>query len=452
MLECRFKCRGLGMRIGIWCDYGFTLGPSEGIGVFVDNLARGLVRADANCEVILKAHQGQRAVLDSTVAGGLGRISVTTGPYMSRFRRRVIRNCKKIRRRLNQPGPNRPILHRLDRWAERTIQKFTAPVAALLDIEIAQCDVWLVPYVGCDQDFCTPTVVAIHDLVSYHFPEMMSPAKLDALKRLVDRVSSRATLAVCMSEFICQHDLLETLRLPHSRVRVLQSAVPDDLSAASESNSQELIAAQQAAQEALPFPLDTPYIFYPAAFRTYKNHRCLVEALALYKQRTGSSMKLVFTGIHRCPKPLDVRIHELKLAADVVVLKKVPRAVLKQLYQHAFATIVPSLYEQGSFPIMEALSAGCPVASSDIPSLREQFAGMGESMFYFDPHQPDELVPILQHMADHRAEVIDAQAKGFQAMQERTWPDAARGWLAAFREAIALRTSIADCERSAKAA
>ncbi len=244
----------------------FTLGPSEGIGVFVDNLARGLVKADPDCQVVLKAHQGQSSVLDSTVAGGLGRISVTTGPFMSRFRRRVLRNCKKIRRRLNQPGPNRFLLHRLDRWAQRTIESINAPIAAELDSELAKCDVWLVPYVGCDQDFNTPTVVAIHDLVSYHFPEMMAPAKLDALKRLVDRVSSRATLAVCMSNFICQHDLLDTLHLPPQRVRVLPSAVPDDLSTADTNDTNRIAIARQAAQEALPFRSKHPTSFIQPPF------------------------------------------------------------------------------------------------------------------------------------------------------------------------------------------
>lgn len=440
------------MRIGIWCDYGFTLGPSEGIGVFVDNLARGLVKADPGCQVVLKAHQGQSSILDSTVAGGLGRISVTTGPFMSRYRRRVLRNCKKIRRRLNQPGPNRFLLYRLDRWAQRTIESINAPIAAELDSELAKCDVWLVPYVGCDQDFKLPTVVAIHDLVSYHFPEMMTPAKLDALKRLVDRVSSRATLAVCMSNFICQHDLLDTLHLPPQRVRVLQSAVPDDLVAADANDAGRIATAKQAARDALPFPIETPYIFYPAAFRTYKNHRYLVEALALYKKKSGLPLKLVFTGIHRCPKPLETRIHELKLSRDVVVLKKVPRDVLKQLYSCAFATVVPSLYEQGSFPIMEALSAGCPVASADIPSLREQFAGMGKSMFYFDPYRPEQLVPILEDIAANRQQVIAAQAAGFTAMRERTWQDAAHGWLSAFREAILLKTSIDEVQRMQRAA
>ena len=34
------------IRIGIWCDYGVTLTPTEGIGVFVYNLVAGLLELD----------------------------------------------------------------------------------------------------------------------------------------------------------------------------------------------------------------------------------------------------------------------------------------------------------------------------------------------------------------------------------------------------------------------
>ena len=47
------------MRIGIWCDYGCTLAPHDGIGVFVDNLVRGMLAADPTCRIVLKAHPGE---------------------------------------------------------------------------------------------------------------------------------------------------------------------------------------------------------------------------------------------------------------------------------------------------------------------------------------------------------------------------------------------------------
>jgi glycosyltransferase involved in cell wall biosynthesis len=435
------------MRIGIWCDYGFTLEPSEGIGVFVDNLARGLVRADPSCQVVLKAHQGQERVLDSTVAGGLNRISVIAGPRMSRLRRRVVRNCKKIRRALNQPTRKRPLAFHIDQLGKRIVEHLIAPSTAELNAHIDSCDVWLLPYVGCEQDFSRPTVVAIHDLVCYHFPDMMQPAKLAALKRLIDRVSNRATLAACMSEFICKHDLIGTLDLPINRVRVIKAAVPDDFGMGQAQpmpgDAAPVINAPHASLKGLlPFPAETPFLFYPAAFRTYKNHRCLVDALHLIKQRSNVAWKLVFTGIHRCPKPLEAQIARLGLKNDVVVLKKVSRAALEQLYRSAFATVVPSLYEQGSFPIMEALHCHCPVAASDIPALREQFADMRGSMFFFDPHSPATLVPVIESIWNDRASVIESQARGFSSLRQNTWEKSAQEWLLIFREAIELSSSI----------
>ncbi len=73
-------------------------------------------------------------------------------------------------------------------------------------------------------------------------------------------------------------------------------------------------------------------------------------------------------------------------------------------------------------------------------------------MFYFDPHQPEQLVPILENIATHRQQIIAAQAAGFAAMRARSWQDAAHVWLSAFREAIALRTSIEELQQSRRAA
>ncbi len=437
------------MRIGIWCDYGFTLGPTEGIGVFVDSLARGLVRADSKCVVTLKAHQGQESVLDSTVHDGLGRIHVETGPRMSRVRRRIVRTCKKIRRTLNRPTPDRKFASRLDRVAEYVGDRLNRPFEGGIQQLIQASDVWLLPYVGLEQDFTRPTVVAIHDLVCYHFPSMMSPAKLDALKRQVDRTSNGATLAACMSKFICQHDLLDTLHLPPSRVRVLRSAVPIDLgnkrSDASSSESESVF-------DTLPFERGTPFLFYPAAFRDYKNHIYLVEALALIKARIPLPWKVVFTGMHSCPDRIQSRIDQLGLTRDVVTLKKVSRSILEQIYHAAFATVVPSLYEQGSFPLLEALQCECPVASSNIASLKEQFAAMGSSMLYFDPHRPEELVKIVENIHKNRQQVIDSQRQGFHAIRQFTWPEAAEMWLEVFREAMTLDSTIGQMRMQKRAA
>jgi len=413
------------VRIGIWCDYGFTLEPSEGIGVFVDNLVRGLLAADPGCRITLKAHPGRLAVLDEAVRHGGGRVAVVAEgrvPWHRRLARKPLRFVRKV---VGAPRPGRPLAALPDRW----LKAFDRRSHALQEHErqriIADCDVWLLPYVGLDQSFPRPTVVVIHDLVCYHFPEMLSAADLAAFQRLVDRVATDARLVACMSNFIRENDLERTLGLPAERIRVVPPATPSDLGA----------PADTTAEEPLPDGVTGPFLLYPAAFRPYKNHAWLVDALALLRARDAADWKLVFTGICGCPPDLARRIDRLGLARHVVILGKVSRPALQTLYRRAFATVVPSLYEQGSFPVMEAIHCGCPAVASGIRPLREQFAALGAAMPYLDPADPASLPPIVDRIQADRAGFVAAQQAGFQAMQRYTWRDAADRWLEVLREA-----------------
>ncbi len=122
---------------------------------------------------------------------------------------------------------------------------------------IDSCDVWLIPYVGLPQEFSKPTVVTIHDLVCYHFPNMMSAAELSAFKSLAESVAARSTIAACMSNFIRDNDLHGVLGLEAEKVRVVQPASPSDFG--------ELGNIEEA-QSRYPV-LKEKYAFYPSAFR-----------------------------------------------------------------------------------------------------------------------------------------------------------------------------------------
>ena len=110
--------------------------------------------------------------------------------------------------------------------------------------------------------------------------------------------------------------------------------------------------------------------------------------------------------------------------------------LFRSLYREAAATIVPSLYEQGSFPLLEAMHWGCPVASSDIPALREAFASMGDAMPFFDPRNEAAIAAAITDTITHRDAVVARQAAAFERLRARTWADVAREWVAVCDEAI----------------
>jgi glycosyltransferase involved in cell wall biosynthesis len=292
----------------------------------------------------------------------------------------------------------------------------------------AGCDVWLIPYVGLDYALTTPSVLVIHDLVYVHFPDTFAdPAVARRLDRVVRARASEATLCACMSDFIRQTDLEGVLGLPPERVRMVRPAPPQDFPHITPEDVQRLKPAE----------IQRPFLFYPAGFRPYKNHRALIDALAVLRDRHGDDgFDVVFTGYRRLPDDLQKRVEELELAGRVHVLECVDRATLAALYRTAFATVVPTLYEQGSFPVYEALHYGCPVACSRIPALVEQCREMGQAMVYFDPRNPGSIADAILAIRDDRVGIRDRQRQAAVPLLNRTWKEAAGEWLQVLREAM----------------
>jgi glycosyltransferase involved in cell wall biosynthesis len=158
----------------------------------------------------------------------------------------------------------------------------------------------------------------------------------------------------------------------------------------------------------------------------------------LRNHHAEDSYDLVFTGIRKVPKELDRKIADLGLRERVHALGCVDRSTLAALYRCAFATIVPSLYEQGSFPIYEALHWGCPVACSNIPALVEQCQPLGDAMIYFDPHNPEAIARAILQIRDDWETIRARQQAARPRLWQRTWRHAAQDWLRLLREAMEL--------------
>lgn len=410
------------LKLGIWCDYGVTLEPSEGIGVFVANLVQGLAPLSEVSKIVLVSKDREEHLLAPLSRLDPAKIQVVGNrkpPFHLRKPWKFLRKIDRLSIEKHGKGIEPTSFSgKLYDWLSRRIDRTKAQW-------IESVDLWLLPYVGLDQNFSKPTVVIVHDLVTYHFPDGIADHKLAAFKRLVDQVTHRASLVACMSDFILHQDLLGTLGLPEEKTRMVRPAVPKDFSGV----SQGLTPIPKVLQ-------GTSYLLYPAAFRSYKNHALLLSALPLINRNRPQPLHLVFTGITQTPNNLKRLIDDLGIESQVHVLGKVPRGELESLYKHAYATTVPSLYEQGSFPLLEALSFGCPILASDIPSLREQLGPMLDDAIFFDPHSADSFVEAFESLESDRVGTLVRQLAGFERMKKRTWQDAACQWCEVFRQAI----------------
>jgi len=131
-------------------------------------------------------------------------------------------------------------------------------------------------------------------MVPLRFPGTVKDKDLESFRRRSWLAVHEARLVGTMSHTICDGDIVGLLECPATKVRVVPSATPDDLGTAAEPS--ELLAAVPAASR--------PFLLYPAAWRPYKNHAALVEALACVRRHGHPDMQLILTGFKPLPAEL----------------------------------------------------------------------------------------------------------------------------------------------------
>jgi glycosyltransferase involved in cell wall biosynthesis len=184
----------------------------------------------------------------------------------------------------------------------------------------------------------------------------------------------------------------------------------------------------------------------------HKNQGILMEAVGKLKQR-GRAPFLVFNGpnshlLHpdrMKEAPTYMREvtaagqrYGLEYGVDYLGLGYVSDSELEGLYRRAAALVLPTLYEAGSFPLLEAVRALCPVIASEIPSLKEQARLLGDNIVLFDPHDSDALAARLEDLFGDRAAAA-RRAEAAKRLEDEvySWGKTATGYFEVFGELAA---------------
>jgi glycosyltransferase involved in cell wall biosynthesis len=94
-------------------------------------------------------------------------------------------------------------------------------------------------------------------------------------------------------------------------------------------------------------------------------------------------------------KPARAEVHDLGLEDQVTFLGYISRERLRLLYRYAAFMIFPSLFEGFGIPVVEAMAAGCPVATSPATSLSEI---VGNDGFTFDPESVESIASAIHRL------------------------------------------------------
>jgi glycosyltransferase involved in cell wall biosynthesis len=170
-----------------------------------------------------------------------------------------------------------------------------------------------------------------------------------------------------------------------------------------------------------------PYILTVVAGYPHKNLATLLRAFSVLRTEFPE-LKLLVCGLGgKADAANDKLIQELGIAQSVRVLGYVDRRELASLYGGAAVFVFPSAYEGFGYPVVEAMSYGVPVVSSNAFSLQEVVEKGGVLV---EPYDVKEYVDAIRKIMKSKDEKKRLIQQGRKRAAELQWEKTARKTLA----------------------
>jgi glycosyltransferase involved in cell wall biosynthesis len=265
-------------------------------------------------------------------------------------------------------------------------------------------------------------VYTLHDLGFLDHPEWTTEENRLTCFSGVFNASLYADRIVAVSESSRQHFLRSFPHYPSQRISVV--------------NPGSRFAGPAAGPRPASLPPLLPDRFWLSVgtLEPRKNHRRLLRAYARLRDEGGDGLPLVLAGARGwLMDDFLVELDALGLRQQVLLLGYVDDAALHWLYSSCFAFLYVSLFEGFGLPVLEAMSCGAAVITSDRSSLPEV---AGDAGLLVDPD--DEAAISTAMLSLLRGEVDRA------ALRERA-TDRARGfsWLKVAQKVKAIYAELA---------
>ena len=243
-----------------------------------------------------------------------------------------------------------------------------------------------------------PLVVTVHDLAIFRHPEAFNRWTRAYSPRVVPRVLATAQRVIAVSEFTRQ-ELIELLRVPDEKIRVVPNAVGDEFTNVGEAEKGD-------------------YVLAVGTLEPRKNLARLVEAV----QRTKRELRVVGA---RGWGGVEIGGNGVRWLGEVSDKQ------LARLYRGAACVAYPSLYEGFGIPVLEAMACGAPVVTTRGTAMEEVADG---AAVLVDARDPAEIATGIERAATDRDELV---VRGLERASQFRWDAVAAATVQVYREAAA---------------
>lgn len=276
-------------------------------------------------------------------------------------------------------------------------------------IDLFHTSDWTEPKSDC------PKITTIHDLAPIVYPQMHDPKIVTVFKRKLDLIKKESKMIIAVSKNT-KNDLVKRLGIEENRIKVIYEAVSDEF-------------IEEKADRGLidKFNLKK-FIISDAIKNPRKNLENLIKAFENIKDK---DLRLVLVGqpLWGIEKQKEL-IEKSEKKNKILVLGQISTGQLKVLYQRAQVAVFPSFYEGFGLSLLEAMFCGCPLVVSNTSSLPEV---AGKAALLVDPHKASQIANAIAKIVANKKLAENFKKRGLKQAKRFSWLSTARKTLALYK-------------------
>lgn len=257
-----------------------------------------------------------------------------------------------------------------------------------------------------------PSVAQFHDLNFEHFPNDMPRLALRHYKKYFPKYARKARRIVTVSTFSKQ-DIVECYGVDPKKIDVAYNGANSVFQPVSDDTKVGIRKY---------YAQGKPYFMFVGSLHPRKNLARLFKAYDLFKEQTGSDIKLLIVGEKRWwTEPIRTAYESMKWGEEVVFTGRLSAEDLRLVTASALASVYVSYFEGFGIPIVEAFRCDTPVITSNVTSMPEV---AGDAALLVDPFNEQSIADGMAMMLDEKVRAAFI-AKGRERQKDFSWDKAA---------------------------